>query len=390
MNAASHLPEIVATSGFVVAFVFGAVAAKTNFCVMGAVSDVVNMGSWGRMRMWLLAMAVAIAGTAALAATGQVDIAKAIYLRPNVPWLSYIVGGFLFGIGMTLASGCGNKTLIRIGSGSLKSVVVLLFLAASAYMTLKGLFGVWRVSWLDPVAIDLGARGMPTQGLASFAATLFGMGANTALAFVAAIVVAGMLVFILADRDFRASREQLLGGTVVGLVVVAGWYVTGHIGFAENPDTLENTYFATNTHAPESMSFIAPVAYLLELLLLWSDKSLALTFGIAAALGVIAGSAAYAIASGTFRWEGFHTTEDTSNHIVGGILMGAGGVTAMGCTIGQGISGISTLSVGSILATAAIVAGSWATLKYQYWRLERGAEVSTPATQAAASTRMTS
>ena len=371
MNAASHLPEIVAASGFVVAFVCGAVAAKTNFCVMGAVSDVVNMGSWGRMRMWLLAMAVAIAGTAALAATGQVDIAKAIYLRPNVPWLSYILGGFLFGVGMTLASGCGNKTLIRIGSGSLKSVVVLLFLAASAYMTIKGLFGVWRVSWLDPVAIDLGARGLPTQGIPSVAASAFGIGANTALVIVAAVVVAAMLAFILADREFRASREQLFGGVVVGLVVVAGWYITGHIGFAENPDTLENTYFATNTHAPESMTFIAPVAYLLELLLLWSDTSRVLTFGIAGVLGVMAGSLAHSLVSRTFRWEGFGGVEDVANHVVGAAMMGFGGITALGCTIGQGLTGVSTLAVGSILALASIIAGSVLAVRYQAWRLDR-------------------
>ena len=374
MNAASHISEIVVAGGFAVAFVFGAVAAKTNFCVMGAVSDVVNMGSWDRMRMWLLAMAVAIAGTTALAASGQVDLSRAVYLRPNLTWLSYLAGGFLFGIGMTLASGCGNKTLIRVGSGNLKSVVVLLFLAASAYMTMKGLFGVWRAAWLDPVALDLGARGLPSQGLASIASAMLGIEAKTALLSVAATVVAAMLAFIFADAHFRASFEHVFGGAAVGLVVVAGWYITGHLGFAENPDTLENTYFATNSHAPESMAFIAPGAYLLELLLLWSDKSLTMTFGIAVALGVIAGSFAYAIASRTFRWEAFHTTEDMSNHIVGGILMGVGGVTAMGCTIGQGISGISTLSVGSILATLAIVAGSWLTMKYQYWRLERAAE----------------
>jgi hypothetical protein len=384
MNAASHISGIVVVGGFVVAFVFGAVAAKTNFCVMGAVSDVVNMGSWARMRMWLLAMAVAIAGTTALAAAGQVDIARTFYLRPNMPWLSYVVGGFLFGVGMTLASGCGNKTLIRVGGGSLKSVVVLLFLAASAYMTMKGLFGIWRTSWLDPVSVDLGARGVPTQGLGSLAAAALGIDANIALVVVAAIVVAALGLFVFADRDFRSSPEHVIGGAVVGLVVVAGWYITGHLGFAENPDTLENTYFATNTHAPESMAFIAPAAYLLELLLLWSDKSLALTFGIAVALGVIAGSAACAVATRTFRWEGFHTTEDTANHIVGAILMGVGGVTAMGCTVGQGISGISTLSLGSILATLSIVAGSWATLKYQYWRLEREAEGSPAAAAHAA------
>ncbi len=371
MNATAQIAAVVVAAGFVIAFVFGAVAARTNFCTMGAISDVVNMGHWGRMRMWLLAMAVAIVGTTALAASGQIDLGKSFYVRPNFTWLSYAVGGLLFGIGMTLASGCGNKTLIRVGGGSLKSVVVLLFLAASAYMTLKGLFGVWRVAWLDPVAVDLAARGIPGQDLGSIAARLFGVERRVVLPALAGTAAVALLAFVAADRDFRASWEGWAGGVVIGLAVVAGWYVTGHIGFGENPETLENAYFATNSRTLESMSFVAPAAYLLELLMLWSDKSLGLTFGIASALGVIAGSLAYALVSGTFRWEGFASAEDTANHLVGGILMGAGGVIAMGCTIGQGITGISTLAVGSILATLSIIGGCWATLKYQYWRLER-------------------
>jgi uncharacterized membrane protein YedE/YeeE len=373
MSPTLDVATTVVGSGFIIAFVFGAVANRTNFCVMGAISDVVNMGHWGRMRMWLLAMAIAIVGTALLAFTGKIDIAKSFYVRPNVTWLSYILGGCVFGIGMTLASGCGNKTLVRIGGGSLKSVVVFLFLAASAYMTMKGLFGVWRAAWIDPVAVDLGARGIAGQDLAALSAGLFGIERQSALLGAALVVAVPLVAFVAADREFRASFDHLFGGAMIGLAVVAGWYVTGHVGFAENPDTLENTFFGTNSHTLESMAFIAPAAYLLELLLLWSDKSLTASFGIAVAIGVVAGSATYALASGKFRWEGFASTEDTANHIVGGILMGAGGVTAMGCTIGQGLTGVSTLAVGSFLATLAIVAGSWATLKYQYWRLERSA-----------------
>jgi hypothetical protein len=368
---ASNLPSIVAWSGFGAAFVFGAMAQRANFCTMGAISDIVNMGSWGRMRMWLLAMAVSIAGTSALQATGQVDLAKSIYVRPSIPLMSLIVGGFLFGIGMTLGSGCGNKTLVRIGGGSLKSVVVLAFLGISGYMTMKGLFAMGRVAWLDPLALDLGSRGVAGQDLASLAVAAFGLEPRIALIGAATVVTAAILVFVFKDREFRANVDHLLGGIVIGAVIVAGWYVTGHVGFAENPDTLENTYFGTNSRTLESLSFVAPVAYLLEILMLWSDKSLGLTFGIAVVLGVIAGSLAYALATRTFRWEGFVSTEDTASHVVGGILMGFGGVTALGCTIGQGLTGVSTLAVGSIVAVVAIVAGSWATMKYQYWRLEQ-------------------
>jgi uncharacterized membrane protein YedE/YeeE len=371
--AASNLSSIVTWSGFGIAFVVGAVAQRTNFCTMGAVSDIVNMGSWGRMRMWLLAMAVAIAGAAALHLTGQVDLSKSIYPRPNLAWLSFLVGGLVFGVGMTLGSGCGNKTLVRIGGGSLKSVVVLAFLAISAYMTMKGLFGIWRVTWFDPVAIDLGARGLAGQDLPTLAAAAFGVERRVAHIAVAAVVVAALLAFVFKDRDFRTDFDHVLGGAVIGAAVVAGWYVTGHIGFGENPDTLETAYLGTNSRTLESLSFIAPAAYLLEILLLWSDKSLAFTFTIALALGVVAGSAAYALATRSFRWEGFASAEDTANHVIGGILMGFGGVLALGCTIGQGITGVSTLAVGSVITLLAIVAGSWATMKYQYWRLMREA-----------------
>jgi hypothetical protein len=367
----SNLGTLVAWGGFVLGFVFGAVANRTNFCTMGAVSDVVNMGSWGRMRMWLLAIAVAILGTQALQLAGQIDLGKSIYVRPNFTWLSYILGGFLFGVGMTLGSGCGSKTLVRLGGGSLKSVVVFVFFGIAAYATLKGLFAIWRTSWIDPVAIDLAARGAARQDLPTLIAAWTGAGLRGAVLGVALVVAAALLIFVFKDREFRGSFDHILGGAVVGLTIVGGWYVTGHLGFAENPETLEDTFFGTNSRTIESLSYTAPVGYSLELLMLWSDKSLTVTFGVAAVIGIVLGSAAYALASRTFRWEGFAGPEDTANHVIGGLLMGFGGVTALGCTVGQGLSGLSTLAAGSFLAFFAIVAGSAATMKWQYWRMTR-------------------
>lgn len=370
MEATTDLGATVAWCGFALGVVFGAVGNKTNFCTMGAVSDVVNMGDWGRMRMWLLAIAVAILGSYTLWYLSLVDLSKSIYTSPNFMWLSFLTGGFLFGVGMTLGSGCGSKTLIRIGGGNLKSVVVYVFLAISAYMTLRGLFGQFRVSVLQPVAVNFEAYGLKGQDLPSLLAGT-GVAIGTLRVAVAAIVAAGLLFFVLKDREFRANAGYMTGGVVVGLIVVAGWYVTAHLGYQENPATLEMTFFGTNTRAAESFSFVAPLAYTLELLMLWTDKSLTITFGIMAALGVIVGSFAYAIASKSFRWEGFTTIDDLRNHIIGGVLMGFGGVTALGCTIGQGISGFSTLALGSILTFAAIIAGSAATMKYQYWKIMR-------------------
>jgi uncharacterized membrane protein YedE/YeeE len=369
--AASQLGAVVVGAGFACAVALGWVVARSNFCTMGALSDVVNMGHWGRMRMWLLAIAVAIVGTSLLAYTGQVDLAKAVVRRPTLPWLSLLVGGLAFGVGMTMSGGCANRNLVRVGGGSVRSLVVLVFLAIASYMTLKGLFGAWRARWLDPVNLALGERGFADQGLGTMLAAATGADAGTATLGAAAVVTLALLAFVFKDKRFRANRVQILAGAAIGVLVAAGWYVTGHLGFGENPDTLEQVYFATNTRTLESFSFVAPLAFGLELLMLWTDASLHMSFGIASVLGVVAGSALYAWSSGSFRWEGFASVADLRNQIAGALLMGFGGVTALGCTLGQGISGLSTLAIGSFIASAGIVGGSVATLKYMLWKAEQ-------------------
>lgn len=369
MESSMNPATIVVLGGFVLAFVFGFVASRGNFCTLGAISDVLNMGSWGRIRMWMLAIAVAVIGASLLHGLGLVDLAKSIYPRPRLAWLSTIVGGLAFGIGMTLAGGCANKNLLRIGGGSVRSVVVFVFLGVAAYMTIKGLFGQWRVDYLDRFALDLAAYGLTGQDLPTLLAKGTGMSTKAALGAVAAVIAGGLLAFAFKDARFRANPNQIVTGVILGLVITGGWYVTGHLGYVESPE-LEMVFVATNTRAAESLSYVAPMAYTLELLMLWTDKSLHMTFGIASALGLILGSTAWALASGQFRLEGFASAADTRNHIIGAVLMGFGGVTALGCTVGQGITGVSTLAIGSVLATASIVAGSVATMKYMLWREE--------------------
>src|SRR5207253_5826628 len=198
----AQLVPYVTGGAFILAFIFGAVGNKTHFCTMGAVSDWVNMGDLSRMRMWLLAIAVAILGAAGLQLAGLVDLSKSIYPGPNFTWLSYIVGGFLFGVGMTLGSGCGSKTLIRVGAGSLKSLIVYVFLGIAAYMTLRGVFGAFRVGVLEKAVITLPAG----QDLPS----LFGV--NRAI--IAALVAGALLVFVYSSRQFRSSFDYTLGGVV--------------------------------------------------------------------------------------------------------------------------------------------------------------------------------
>lgn len=347
-------------------FAFGALSQKTHFCTMGAVADIINMEDWSRMRTWLLAIAIAVLGSAALHGTGLIDLNKSIYRSENLTWLSHLVGGLLFGIGMVLASGCGARTLTRIGAGNLKSLVVFLTLGVTAYMTMRGVLGVFRVNTLDKVAATLpGGQDLPAL------LTAAGLAPGAALWIAALGIGVGLLAFCFARRDFL-TFDNLLGGIAVGAIVVGGWYISGHLGYlAEDPDTLQEAFLATNSGRMESLTFVAPQAYTLELLMLWSDASRKLSFGIALALGVVAGSTAWALVTRSFRWEGFRDVDDLVRHLLGGALMGFGGVTAMGCTIGQGITGVSTLALGSLITLAAIIAGAAATLKYEYWKLMR-------------------
>ena len=252
----------------------------------------------------------------------------------------------------------GGFALLMLVLGAVGFVTGVLFLAIGAYMTIRGLFGVWRVSFIEPFATEL-PHG---QDIPAFLAAA-GLEPASALLLATAVIGGGLLLWSLASREaWRA--DVLLGGIVVGATVVAGWYVSGHI---------EEAFIATNSGRAESLTFVAPVAYTLELLLMWSDKSRIVTFGIASALGVIVGAAIHALLSRGFRIESFRDTGDLVRHMIGGLLMGFGGVTALGCTIGQGVTGLSTLAVGSILTTAAIIAGSAVTMKIQYWLLMREA-----------------
>ena len=366
----SDLPRLVSQvvwAAFALGLVFGAVAQRAHFCTMGALADVVSTGDTTRLRMWALAVGVAVLGFNGMAVLGWIDATDSVYARPQLIWLSNAFGGLLFGFGMVLASGCGSKTLVRVGGGSLKSLVVFCVLGLASYATLRGLTAVWRVATVDAVQVTL-----PTgQDLPSLLSHYTGVARTSASALVGGVFGLGLVAWSVARTEGR-SGESLLGGLGIGAVIVAAWWVSGVLGHVdEHPVTLEEVFLATNTRSMESFTFVAPIAYTLDWLILYSDSSKVLTYGIASVGGVIAGSALVALLTGTFRWEGFASTEDTGNHLVGAVLMGVGGVTAFGCTVGQGLSGLSTLSLGSFIAVGGIVGGAVLALRYQTWRLER-------------------
>ncbi|MBW8307021.1 MAG: YeeE/YedE family protein [Thiobacillus sp.] len=374
-------------STFAIALIMGAVVNKTNFCTMGAVSDWVNMGDTGRMRAWVLAIAVGVLGVMALEAAGMVNVTNTFppYRQTTLPWLEYVLGGVLFGICMSLASGCGNKTLIRIGGGNLKSVMVFLVIALIAYFMInpfpgsdQTLYSTLFYPWTNPTAVALSTN----QDLG---AMLFS-DAATGRMVMGGVIGVLLLAWVFKSADFRGSFDNILGGLVVGLVVLTAWYITSNIAVNADGEMMSlQTYVqewdmyapadavkpaAAGPLAAQSFTFINPMGQTLGYAASGFERTL-LTFGIMALAGVIAGSLLWSLISRSFRIEWFASGRDFVNHLIGAILMGFGGVLAMGCTIGQGITGFSTLALGSILTFIAIVVGSAATMKVQYFLMMR-------------------
>ena len=375
-------------STFAIALIMGAVVNKTNFCTMGAVSDWVNMGDTSRMRAWVLAIAVGVLGVMGLEAAGMVNVTSTFppYRQTTLPWLEYVLGGALFGVGMTLASGCGNKTLIRIGGGNIKSIMVLLIIGLIAYFMInpfpgsdKTLYSTLFYPWTNPTAVALTTN-------QDVGAMLFGENAATGRIVMGAVIGGLLLAWAFKSADFRGSFDNILGGLVVGLAVLAAWYVTSNIMIDADGEMMSlQTYVqewdmyapaeaikpaAAGPLASQSFTFINPMGQTLGYAASGFDRTL-LTFGIMALAGVVAGSLLWSLISRSFRIEWFASGRDFVNHLIGAILMGFGGVLSMGCTIGQGITGFSTLAVGSILTFVAIVLGSAVTMKVQYFLMMR-------------------
>ncbi|BAE49661.1 Predicted transporter component [Paramagnetospirillum magneticum AMB-1] len=337
------LTTLVGSAGFAVGAVFGWAARASDFCTMGALSDMVFLGDRRRLRAWVLAMAVALLGSQALQAGGWINLDKSIYLGASLPWAGAILGGLMFGYGMTLAGGCGSKTLVRLGGGNLKSLVVVLVTGLFATMTLKGLLAMERIALeqaTNIAATRLGASGQ------SLPALLAGWGLPEAVGrpLAVAVLAGGALIWCLKDAAFRTAGSTLAGALVIGLTVPAGWAVTGILG-ADDFDPVQLT----------SLSFISPMGDGLMYLMTYTGATI--SFGVAAVGGIVAGSFLAARLGGSFALEGFADTADLLRHLGGAALMGIGGIMAMGCTIGQGLTGLSTLSATSFLALASIILG---------------------------------
>jgi len=373
-------------SGFIMAFIMGAVVNKTNFCTMGAVSDWVNIGDKGRFRAWMLAISVAIIGVTVLEALSLATPGDSFppYRGGQLIWAENILGGLLFGIGMTLGSGCGNKNLIRAGAGNIKSIMVLAIIGLIAYFMVNPLpdsdatlMSMLFYDWIRPLAIEVG----DSQDLGSLVSA---ENATMARLVIGVLIALALLIFIFKSAEFRGSFDNILSGLVVGIAVIGAWYITSNVTFTFDEETYSLRGFVqewdflaesdegkpadSRPLAAQSYTFINPIGQITGYVGSGFDRAL-LTFGILAAFGVIAGSLFWSVVSKSFRIEWFASVGDFANHFIGAVLMGFGGTLALGCTIGQGVTGVSTLAAGSFLSLFAIIFGSAMTMKVQLYKM---------------------
>ncbi|QOZ54290.1 YeeE/YedE family protein [Bradyrhizobium sp. CCBAU 53338] len=336
--------QLVILVGLIIGLVYGSVGLLSGFCLMSSMRGWLAEGDGRLVRSYALAIAVAIAASQLLAGKGMVDLGKSIYLQPTFSVPTLFLGGLLFGYGMVLSNGCGSRALVLLGRGNLRSFVVVIVLAIAAQMTLKGLIAPARIALVQASQTTVNASSLPLM------LTTLGVADAVSRALAAAAIVVALLLFAFAHSPFRRSPGQIAAGVVVGLLVAGGWYVTGYLG-ADDFNPVPVT----------SLTFIAPIADSLQYAML--STGLTLNFGVATVGGVFAGSLITALVTGRFHLEGYSSPRHMLRSAGGAALMGIGGVMAFGCSIGQGLTGLSTLALGSFVAVAGILLGTTAGLR---------------------------
>lgn len=332
--------------GFGLGIALGVVARYGRFCTLGAIENAVYGKDFQRLKAWVLATAVAIVGVHALELWAGLDLTRAIYTGARIEWGGAILGGLMFGLGMALVGTCSFGALLRLGGGDLKALVTLLVMGLTAMMAMRGLIGLGRIRVTDPLTLELAASA--SQRLPAL------VGLTGPLVSIGAMVFGAAVALAVCLRGFKSHRS-VLTALGIGVLVVLGWWATGIAGFD-----------AFDTRRIESFSFVAPPGDTLLYLMLASGMHP--DFPVGAVFGVIVGAFVAARMAGEFRWETPDGAGEMRRHLLGAVLMGVGGIAALGCTIGQGVTGLSTLSVGSFLAIASILVGARIGL---YWLVER-------------------
>lgn len=343
--ALANAAQWIGWGGLIIGIVFGFTIQRTNFCTMGSISDILSFGDFRRFRSWLMAAGVAIIGVAVIERMGVIDTSYSIYTGSTFQWGGHIIGGLLFGVGMVFGGGCVSKNLARAGGGDLRSMLVLVVIGIAGYMTIGGLFAQARIAITSPLTSDLSTVGLGSQRMDEMLAALTGLGASTANIIAVVVIAGALLVYAFADKGFRTSPNHMIAGLVVGLCVLAGWVLTGLTfdDFADNPRV-------------GSLSFVRPAGDTVDYLMRFTAYE-AVTFTVVTLLGALIGAFLSTITNKSFALATFTDPGDTLRNIGGAVLMGIGGVTALGCTVGQSVTGLSTLALGSLITFVFIVIG---------------------------------
>ena len=318
--------------GLILGGIFGAAARAGRFCLLRGMKGAMGQGDLAPLRAFALALAVAICATQALAWQGLTDLSATLPMRGAASWPGMFAGGAIFGLGMVLANACGARSVVLAAGGNMRSVLVLMALGLSAQASMTGVLAPLR-GWFQSMGQARPATALPDL--------LAGMGQAPALAL--SVGLPALLLAAFALPLLRQNRLDAACAAVIGLVVAAGWWATFATDDPFDPRILT------------SISFIGPVGDGLLWLMLSTGR--ALSFGIAVVAGTALGALAAALLMRDLRLEGFGSGAQMQRALAGGVLMGFGGVLALGCSIGQGLSGVSTLSLASLVAFSGILAG---------------------------------
>lgn len=330
----------VIIAGFGIGVAAGFTARRAGLCSFGAIEDAWMGGDTRRLRIFGLALAIALIGAQAMAAMGLLDLSRTSYAPTAIPWLAALSGGLMFGVGMALVGTCGFGCLIRLGGGDLRSLIVLIVFGAVAYATLRGALSDFRIAGVERVAVKTpGGVAGDLPSLMSF------YGWRGARLWVAVGAGAVLIAAVLLDPRLRRAPRLITAGTTLGLGVALGWLATGVLV----------DEFDLSARA-QSLTFVAPVGKALFGAILSPHGFL--DFGVASVGGVAVGSHLAARAADEFRWEAFDDHHEMRRHLAGAALMGVGGILAGGCTIGQGVTAGSAMALTWPLSIGGMMIGA--------------------------------
>lgn len=333
-------PILTAIGGLIIGVLVGYVARRANLCTLGAIESALVGHDWRRMKVFGLSLALALALTQGMVLAGIFDPLASAYLPSRVALVSIFVGSSLFGLGMALVGTCAFGSLLRLGSGDLRSLVVILIYAIVGTMTLRGALSGLRIEGFESLALT-----MPGQWPSSFVDLARHASGLDLRGPVVMVMVVALGLPALLDPSLRLKRRLMRAGVVLGLGIAGGWLLTGALA-----DPFESTMRV------QSLTFVSPVARALNAFVFGTREWL--DFGVMSVIGVVIGAYLAARQADELRFEAFDDHFEMRRHLLGAVLMGVGGVLAGGCTIGQGLTAGSLLAVSWPVAVVGLMIGA--------------------------------